>query len=66
MGKTPVMCRNLNILKTSRTENSSEMEPDSRSLAWLFLALRGLLGIQSDTASEELHYSQFGGAAVVN
>ena len=29
------MCRNLNILGTSRTENSPEMEPDSRSLAWL-------------------------------
>ena len=31
-----------------------------------FVALRGLLGIQSDTLSEELHHSQFGGAAVVN
>ena len=54
------MCRNLNIWGTSTRGDSTEAELMA-GLGMAFLALRGLLGIQSET-SEEFHHSQFGGA----
>ena len=62
---SPIWCRNLIILGTSKREKS-------RGGAWwpafgmAFLAWRGVLGIQSATPSEELHHSQFGGAFMTN